>query len=143
MGTHTPVYNRQETEAAMASNSAAPSGPQFGYTENGLGYLVGNTDSYLNAVNQEALWKREDLLREAGNQWDAHELDRIVEAAKRNNINPIFLLDALSGGTSASYTTSAAKANNYDSNAKTDSANAAKVFGALVAAIAMIVGAAL
>ena len=109
----------------------------------GLAYVTGSADSWVNAYNTAKEWKREDDLRAEAHEWDSHELDRIIEAGKRNGINPIFLLDALSGGNSASYATSATKASNVDTNAKTDQANSAKVFGALLAALAMIAAVAL
>lgn len=116
----------------------------LGYTNGGLAYLNDNADSRVNAINQQALWDREDLIRQNAEAREDSSLDRLVEAGKRNGINPIFLLDALSGntGTAASYDTSAAKTSNYEANEKTNQANAAKVVGALIAAIAMIAAAA-
>lgn len=127
------AYNNNPYQAAQANQAA-----QVGKTSGGLAYDPHNSDSFINAVNQQALWDREDLLRREGNEWDAHQLDRFVEAARRNGINPVLLLNAMDSGTSASYTTSAAKTNNYDSNARTDAANSAKVVGAIIGALAMI-----
>lgn len=116
----------------------------YGQTSGGLHYLPNNADSTINAVNQQALWDREDLLRQAAEAREDTSMDRIVEAAKRNGINPVFLLDALGSntvGNAASYSTSAFKANNYDTNARTDQANSAKIFGSLLSALAIIIGA--
>lgn len=118
----------------------------YGYTEDGLAFLKGNSDSEINAINQQRLWDREDLIRKIGENREDFSMDRLVSAAKRNGINPVLLLDAFNGNTTgqaASYTTSAAKANSYDTNAKTDSANTAKVVGALLAALGMMIAAAI
>lgn len=113
-------------------------------TESGLAFLGNNSDSAINAVNQQALWDREDNLRKAAELREDTSMDRIVQAAKRNGINPIFLLDSLNAnttGSAASYSTSAAKTSNYDSNARTEQANSAKTLGALITAIGIIVAA--
>lgn len=134
--------DRQATaNAANMSYNAEPIS-KFGSTSGGLQFLNNNTDSYLNAVNQQALWDREDLLRKAAELREDYSMDRIVAAAKRNGINPIFLLDSLGGntvGNAASYTTSAAKANNNDTNARTGQATSASIFGALIAALGLII----
>lgn len=131
-------------------NSISPDWEQSGHarstTKGGLMYATGNADSMINAINQQALWDREDLLRKKAELREDTSMDRIVAAAKRNGINPIFLLDALGGntvGNAASYTTSAAKANNYDTNARTEAANSAKIAGAIISAFALILGAAI
>lgn len=111
------------------------------FTEDGLAFLQHNRDSYLNAMNQQALWNREDLLKRQGEQREDFEMDRLFKAAERNGVNPLFLLDALRGttGQAASYSTSASKTSNIDTNARTDQANSAKIFGALIAAIGIVV----
>lgn len=132
-----PIFSDNINDIPGYSGNSA----KYGTTHGGLSFLNGNDDSTLNAVNQQALWDREDNLRKVAELREDTSMDRIVAAAKRNGINPIFLLDALSGqtvGNAASYTTSAAKANNYDTNARTDQATSAKMFGALLAAFAMI-----
>lgn len=145
MATRDSVYNNTgqpiPTGASASTDSAnfQPTGPQYGMTDQGLMFLQGNSDSYINAVNQGAQWMREDALRKEANEWDSRSLDRLFQAAERNGINPVLLLDAFnSSGTSASYTTSAAKANSYDSNAKTEAANSAKIIGSILAALAIV-----
>lgn len=131
-----PIYSNDPSD--IPGYSGNDSSAKFGATSGGLQYDPNNNDSYLNAVNQQALWHREDMLRRGAEIREDYAMDRIVAAAKRNGINPVFLIDALSGnaGNAASYTTSAAKANNYDTNARTDQATSAKLLGALIAALA-------
>ena len=131
-------------EAINGAHSDIPSNP-YGYTSSGLAYLVGNGDSYVNAYNQQKLWEREDALRKLAESREDTEMDRLFEAARRNGVNPVLLLDHLAGatGNAASYSTSAAKTSNYDENAKTAAANSAKLVGALIAALGMIAAAAL
>lgn len=113
----------------------------YGTTDSGISFNINNPDSYLNAINQDAFWKREDKLRKEAEEREDYELDRIVAAAKRNGINPVLLLDSLSGnaGAAASYSTSAAKTNNDSSSEKSREANSAHIFGALLAALGMII----
>lgn len=135
------IDNSESNSASYAQN-----GNSRGITKDGLVYDTSNADSTINAINQQALWNREDLLRKAAEVREDTSMDRIVAAAKRNGINPIFLLDALGGntvGNAASYTTSAAKANNYDVNARSEAANSAKIAGAIISALALILGAAI
>lgn len=110
------------------------------YMDSGLAYLTDNFDSKVNAVNQQALWNREDAIRKEAEEREDTALDRLIKAGERNGVNPIFLLDALSGntGTAASYSTSAAKTSNYEANSRTSQANSAKIAGAIIAAIAML-----
>lgn len=124
--------------ALDSSNSAKA--PVESYTKDGIAYLTNSADSYVNALNQGATWAREDKLRAAAEHREDYEMDRIVEAAKRNGINPVLLLDSFAGntGSAASYSTSASKTSNYDANAKTNNANSASMFGAIIAALALV-----
>lgn len=137
-------YNMEGQNSYGEVNSAHAATSKFATTPEGIAYLVNNADSYVNALNQSALWAREDKLRKEAENREDYSYDRLIEAAKRNGINPVLLLDSLTPqtGSAASYATSAAKTSNYEANEKTSQANAAKVVGALIAAIAMIVAAA-
>lgn len=137
-------YNMQGQSSYGEVNSARVASSPYATTPEGIAYLVNNADSYVNALNQSALWNREDKLRKEAEHREDYSYDRLIEAAKRNGINPVLLLDSLSPqtGTAASYSTSAAKTSNYAENERTNQANSAKVVGALIAALAMILAAA-
>lgn len=133
-----------EHEAWVKEHRSTPFSGQYGTTPGGIAYLANNADSYVNAINQQALWDREDKLRADAEKREDYSYDRLFEAARRNGVNPALLIDSISPqvGSAASYSTSAAKTSNYEANAKTEQANAAKIVGALIAAIAMIAAAA-
>lgn len=119
---------------------------KYGYTDQyGLAYLSNNADSYANAYNQEKQWLREDMLRKEGYQREDTSYTRLFEELKKNGVNPALLLSSVSPmtGSAGSYSTSAAKTSNYETNEKTEQANAAKMVGAIIAAFAMIAAAAL
>lgn len=128
--------------AAVPSDNSAQnvSTSKYGTTPGGVSYLVNSPDSYVNAMNQEALWNREDKLRAEAEHREDYEMDRLIAAAKRNGINPVLLMDAISGntGSAASYSTSAAKTSNYETNSKTDQANSATIMAALIAALGLV-----
>lgn len=137
-------YNMNGQNSAGAVDAPAQHNP-FGYTdEYGLAFLANNADSYANAYNQEKQWLREDMLRREGYQREDTSYTRLFEELKKNGVNPALLLSSVGPmtGSAGSFSTSAAKTSNYEANEKTEQANAAKVVGAIIAALAMIIAAA-
>lgn len=135
-----------EEEAAMRGGNSAASinTPAYGHTENGLYYLTNNNDSYVNAMNQEAQWAKEDLIRREGYAREDSAYQRLFTDLRKAGLNPAL---AVSGAESltGSYGQSAStfKTSNYSANEKSQQTNSAAIFGALIAAIALVVAHAL
>ena len=81
-GTYVDPTGQTGYSAALdQTNSARVATSKYGSTSGGLQYLIGNSDSELNAVNQQALWDREDQLRKLAEVREDTSMDRIVAAA--------------------------------------------------------------
>lgn len=129
---HTGSIDQQATNDAINKAIAKRQG-QFGTTSSGLVYDSQNADSYVDAMNQQAAWARDDTYYR-----------RLFNDLKGAGINPAVLF-ASSGGATGVNSASSFKSSSIESanRAKTKEkldiiTNSAKIAGTIISILAAI-----
>lgn len=114
------------------------------YNSDQIAYDPTSADSYVNAENQSRAWLREDQIRKEGYAREDNSYHRLFNELKSLGVNPALLMSSVASETGSAGGNSAAsfKTSNFATTGRSDQATSAKIAGALVAAIALIIAAA-
>lgn len=114
------------------------------YNSDQIAYDPTSADSYVNAENQARAWLREDQIRKEGYAREDNSYHRLFDELKSLGVNPALLMSSVTSETGSAGGNSAAsfKTSNFSTTGRSDQATSAKIAGALVAALAMIIAAA-